>query len=107
LHICPYKITVVPEIKPVDYEKRAKFCNWFVSYMLDGLFYPKLTFFTDKANFNLLEYVNSQNNGYLSNENPLFLIQLPPYDQKIGVLENLIGRIEFLARVCGPLDPQI
>jgi hypothetical protein len=23
----PYKITVVPEIKPMDYEKRVRFCN--------------------------------------------------------------------------------
>jgi hypothetical protein len=43
-HIRPYKITVVPEIKPLDYEKRV-------------------TFFTDEANFNLLGYVNSPNNS--------------------------------------------
>jgi hypothetical protein len=33
LHICPYKITVVPEIKPVDYEKRVRFCNWFINHI--------------------------------------------------------------------------
>jgi hypothetical protein len=31
LHIRPYKITVVPEIEPVDYEKGVTFCNWFIS----------------------------------------------------------------------------
>jgi hypothetical protein len=31
LHIHPYKITVVPEIKPMDYEKRVRFCNWFIN----------------------------------------------------------------------------
>jgi hypothetical protein len=62
LHICQYKITVVPEIKPVDYEKRARFCNWFIDHMHDGLPDRKLTFFTDEASFNLSGYVNSQNN---------------------------------------------
>jgi hypothetical protein len=35
LHIHPYKITIVPEIKPVDYEKRVRFCNWFINHMND------------------------------------------------------------------------
>jgi hypothetical protein len=56
LHIRPYKITVVPEIKLVDYE-RVRFCNWFIYHVHDGLFDPKLTFFTDEANFNLSGYV--------------------------------------------------
>jgi hypothetical protein len=59
LHIPPYKITVVPEIKPVDYEKRVRFCNWFINRVHDGLIVPKLTFFTDEVNFNLSGYVNS------------------------------------------------
>jgi hypothetical protein len=54
LHICLYKITVVPEIKPVDYEKREVFCHWFIRHMHDGLIDPKLTFFKDDANFNLI-----------------------------------------------------
>jgi hypothetical protein len=53
LHIRPYKITVVPEIKPVDYQKRDRFCNWFINHVHDGLIGPKLTFFTDEVNFNL------------------------------------------------------
>jgi hypothetical protein len=57
-HIRPYKITVFLEIKPVDYEEWARFCNWFISQMHDGLIDPKLTFFPDEANFNLSKYVN-------------------------------------------------
>jgi hypothetical protein len=41
LHIRAYKITVVPEIKPVDYEKRVRFCNWFTNHVHDGLLDPK------------------------------------------------------------------
>jgi hypothetical protein len=47
LLILRYKMTVVPEIKPVDYEKRVRFCNWFIKPMHDELLDPKLTFFTD------------------------------------------------------------
>jgi hypothetical protein len=32
LHFQPYKITVVPEIEHVDYEKRVRFFNWFISH---------------------------------------------------------------------------
>jgi hypothetical protein len=61
LHFHLYKITVVPAIKPVDYENRVRFCNWFIGRVHDGLTDLKLTFFTDEANFNHMGYVNSQN----------------------------------------------
>jgi hypothetical protein len=97
----------VPEIKHVDYEKRARFCNWFINHVHDGLLDPKLTFFTDEANFNLSGYVNSQNNRYWISENPHVLIQLPLYDQKVGVrcvisANRIIGPIFYE----GTLDSQ-
>jgi hypothetical protein len=48
LHIRPYKITFVPEIKAMDYEKRVRFCNWYSNDVHVGLLDPKLTFFTDR-----------------------------------------------------------
>jgi hypothetical protein len=66
LHICPNKITVVPEIKPIGYEKRVRFCNWFTNHVRDRLLDAKLTFCTHEANFTPSGYVNSQNNRYWS-----------------------------------------
>jgi hypothetical protein len=78
IHLC--KITVVPEIKPVDYEKRVGFCKWFIGHVHDRLLEPKLTFFTDEINFNLSGYVNSQNNRYWSSNNSQIFL----YDQNVG-----------------------
>jgi hypothetical protein len=63
LHIHPCKITVVPEIKPVHYEKRVMFCNWFISHVHDGLLGPKLIFFTHDANFNLSRCITHKTTG--------------------------------------------
>jgi hypothetical protein len=49
LHIRQYKITVAPEIKPVDYEKLVRFLNWIIRHMHDVLTDPKLIYFTDEA----------------------------------------------------------
>jgi hypothetical protein len=63
LHICPYKITVVPKIKPMDYGEWVRFCNWFINHVSDGLSDPKLTVFTDVANFNILGKLTHKTTG--------------------------------------------
>jgi hypothetical protein len=79
--IHPYKITVVPESKLVNYEKEGR--------------------------FDVSGYVNSQNNRYWISENPHGLILLPFYNWKIGVwcvisTDRIIGPIFYE----GTLDAQ-
>jgi hypothetical protein len=66
----------------MDYGKRVRFCNGFITHLHDEFLDPKVIIFTDEANFNLLGYVNSQNNRYWGSENPHALIQLTPYNQR-------------------------
>jgi hypothetical protein len=66
--------------------------------MHDELIDPKLTFLKDEANFNLSEYVNSQNNRYWSSENPHALIQLHLYNQKVNVRFAISAN-----RIIGPI----
>jgi hypothetical protein len=63
LHIRPYKITVVSEIKPglwiMKKKKKTRSCNLFINHVHEGLLDHKLTLFTDEANCNPSGYVNS------------------------------------------------
>jgi hypothetical protein len=97
----------VPKIELLDYEKRVRFCNWFINHVHDGLLDPKLTFFTDEANFNLSGYVNSQNNKYWSSENPQKPNSTSPYDQMVGVW-CAISTNCITGPICyeGPIDAQ-
>jgi hypothetical protein len=76
LHIHPYKITVVLEIKPVDYEKRERFCNWHITHMHDGFINPKLTFYKMRRLILIFQDVNSEQQ-VSECENPHALMQLP------------------------------
>jgi hypothetical protein len=64
----------------------------------DGLLDPKLTIFTYDANCNLSGHVNSKNNGYWRSENSHALIQLPLYEQKVGVCCAISAN-----RIIGPI----
>ena len=98
LKFFPYKINLVHQLQPLDYDKRVQFCNWFNTQVHDGILDPQLTFFTDEAWFNLSGYVNSQNNRHWGAENPHVTFEIPLHDQKIGVWCAISAR-----RIVGPI----
>jgi hypothetical protein len=66
-HIC---LLLLHALKKQDLVARIHFCNWFLHSVQDGEVEPQLVFFSDEAWFPLCGEVNSQNNQYLSAENP-------------------------------------
>jgi hypothetical protein len=62
LHLHPYRITSVDELKERDSVTRVEYCRWFRDIITaSGEDILDVTFFTDEAWFHLLGYVNSQN----------------------------------------------
>jgi hypothetical protein len=54
-------MTVVHELKQLDYAARISFCNWLLQNVYDGLVDPQLLFTTDEAWFYVSGHVNMQN----------------------------------------------
>jgi hypothetical protein len=53
--------------------------------VLNVLLDPELTFYSDKAWFNVSGYINSQNSTYWSTENPHAVHEVPLHDLKVEV----------------------
>jgi hypothetical protein len=46
---CPYKITIVHELKQPDYAARIRFCNWLLQNVHSVIVDPQLLFMTDEV----------------------------------------------------------
>ncbi len=97
----PYRVSVVHELKPADYVKRVKYCEWFLKFIEnDSVLLINYTFFTDEAWFHLSGYVNSQNTRVWATKNPHEFIESSLHPLKIGVWcaisrKRIIGPIFF------------
>lgn len=97
LHFHPYKVTVVQELLPPDYERRVQYCNWFNANLRnDDLL--DLTFFSDESWFHLSGYINSQNYRVWSAENPHVFQETQLHPLKIGMWIAISRR-----RIIGPV----
>ncbi len=61
LKLHPCHVSVRQELKEANYEKRVRFCNWFLHFMRRGLGLLDEVFLSDKAWVHLSGYVNAQN----------------------------------------------
>ncbi|KAF2887897.1 hypothetical protein ILUMI_18276 [Ignelater luminosus] len=59
LHLYSYKISVMQELFPMDYDKRVQYCRWFNNNLKDDEVID-WSFYSDEAWFYLTGYVNSQ-----------------------------------------------
>jgi hypothetical protein len=105
LQLHPYKISVIQELQPADYQSRVEYCNWFQNH-LNNDHLLDVSFFSDEAWFHLSGYVNSQNFRIWSAQNPHQFVETPLHVSKIGVWiavsrRRLIGPIFFNGTING------
>ncbi|PNF39387.1 hypothetical protein B7P43_G13223 [Cryptotermes secundus] len=81
LHFHPYKMVVVQELLPHDFQNRVTACET----LLETLPPDALVFFSDEAHFHISGYVNKQNMCYWSGNNPRELHERPLHSDKVTV----------------------
>jgi hypothetical protein len=87
LHLHPYRISSVHELKERDSVKGVEYCRRFgdvITANRDDILEVAF-FFTDEAWFHLSGYVNSQNSRVWSATKPHEIQDTPLYDEEIGV----------------------
>lgn len=94
----PYKVTMVQQLLPVDYDRRLQYCHWFNEHLAPNNNLLDLTFFTDEAWFYLSGFVNSQNYRTWATENPHEVIEVPLHSLKVGIWIGISRR-----RIVGPI----
>lgn len=106
LHFHAYRVKMVQEMKPLDNEKRFRYCQWFKRFIRNNINILDKTFFSDEAWFHLSGYVNGQNSRFWSTTNPHSVMPKPLHSQKIGVWcavsrKRIVGPLFFESTVDG------
>ncbi|PNF14835.1 hypothetical protein B7P43_G05357, partial [Cryptotermes secundus] len=81
LHFHPYKMAVVQELSPRDFQNRITACET----LLETLPPDALVFFSDEAHFHLSGYANKKIMRYWSGNNPRELHERPLHSHKVTV----------------------
>lgn len=97
LRMHPYKVSVVQQLYPQDFNQRVQYCEWFNQHLHNNNLLD-VTFFTDEAWVHLSGYVNSQNYRTWGTENPHVFVETTLHPQKIGIWVAVSRR-----RILGPI----
>ncbi len=85
LGLHPYKVRVIHELLPLDYDHCVMYCQWLLNFVQTCPGMLSNVFNSDEARFQLSEYVKSQNNRVWSATNPYVRLEAPLHPEKIGV----------------------
>ena len=81
----PYKVQVLHELKPEDYERRLDFCREEILRIAADPSHLHFLLFSDEAVFHLDGKVNTQNCRHWSNGNPHWTMEKSQYSVKVTV----------------------
>ncbi|PNF14136.1 hypothetical protein B7P43_G18364, partial [Cryptotermes secundus] len=84
LHFKPYRLQLLQQLKPEDYDKRLEFCVTMQKALEDEDFAAKLIF-SDEATFHLSGMVNRHNVRLWGTENPRAIVALERDSPKVNV----------------------
>jgi hypothetical protein len=73
-------------LQPSYPASRVHFCSWFLQSVAKHEIGMQFMLFSDEAWFHLQRYLNRQNNGYWSSQNPHLTHEVLLYQVKVGVV---------------------
>lgn len=85
LHLYPYKVHRVHELKPADFVERQTFAASFFEKMTKDPSFLRRILWTDEAHFHLHGTVNNKNSVFWASENPHVIDPAPLHDARVTV----------------------
>lgn len=85
LHMKPYKIQLVQELKVTDHQNRFNYSNSILSLHAQNADFIRKLIMSDEAHFHLNGYVNKQNCRIWGTENPFSLCESPSHPSRLTV----------------------
>ena len=85
INLHPYRMKIVQELSPVDYDKRMSFSRWLLEQVIRDQFFVDDLITSDEAHFLLNCFVNRQNFRYWCDHNPEEIVRVPLHSTRVTV----------------------